>query len=266
MSEKYANKTTVQALTNRIANLYSKFNSELDSFEERIEPLEYYVGQWVDGDSSPDAVNFIGNKNVVDVWRPALVDCTDNSGGTATFHELNRLNWLRYKDGSFAPAICVTQDEWDECNQELYFEGQNLYCTAGEFDAESFYNEYGYYTSLYDVDGNKISHIRKPWETTETKYSHVIANKVPLWLLDQQPSEEDSTYINKGIFVFGEEYDGFDFSGYKLPVTGIFASPFTTINGQARSFFFDYCTGEENCIGGAGYGDCCQLFYNNGTY
>ena len=266
MDNKYLNKTGLQALNNYIANIYSKLNENISSVKERIEPLEYYVGQWVDGDESPDAVNFIGNEAVVDAWRPALVDCTDNDGDTTTLYELNRLNWLRYKDGFFAPAICVTEDEWNECEVALYFEDGTQYCDAGEFDAESFYNEYGYYTSLYDSDGNQISHIRRPWETTETKYSHVIANKVPLWLLDQQVSEENPTYVNKGIFVFGEEYDGFNFSGYKLPVTGIFASPFTTVDGQARSFFFDYCTGEENCIGGTGYGNCCKLFYNNGTY
>lgn len=253
-------------------NLLSDLNSRVTAVETAVETVvdttSYYVGQWEDGTSSPTAVNLLGNETVIDVWRPALVDCTDNSGDTTTFHELNRLNWLRYKDGSYAPAIAITEDEYTACDVELYLDSEcsEKYCDAGDFDAEKFYNEYGYYTSLYDSNGIEISHIRRPWETTSTDYTHVIANKVPLWLLDQQVSEENNAYNNKGISNVAGQYDGFNFSGYKLPVTGIFASPFTTIGNKARSFFYDYCTGETNCQGGAGYGSCCTMFYQDGTH
>lgn len=255
-------------------NLLADIQEQLDNIGDRICELEapasgtFYQGQWTTGSSSAALVDSDGDEDVLDVWRPALVDCTDNSGEKTTLHELNRLNWLRYKGGSFAPAICITDDEYDECDQELYLSSGSKYCDAGEFDAESFYSDYGYNEKLYDSSGNEIGHIRRPWETTSTDYSHVIANKVPLYLVDQVESTEDSTYTNKVILRTDEEspFDGADYTEYKLPVTGLFASPFTTVDGKARSFFFDYSTGETNCNGGQGTNALCTLFYKDGTH
>ena len=260
---------TAAATANEAAAAVSEYETRLAAVEESVANLGvtsgYYVGKWTDGDSSPDAVEFDGNPAVADLFRPAVIDHTDNSGDTMTLTMLNRLNTLRLATGEFnTHGRVISEDQWAECDVALYLdaEASEQYCAAGEFDAEKFYEEYGGETPLYDADGNSVF-IRRPWDCTDTDHSIVIANTQDLWLVDQNVGT--SGYQNKGLFTAGGKYDGFDFTKYKIPVTGFMMAP-TTISSKFRNNYFAYSTGETNCVGGAGTNSLCTAFYQNGTY
>ena len=254
---------------NEAAASVSEYESRLAAVEESVANLGattgYYVGKWVDGDSSPDAVEFDGNPAVADLYRPALIDHTDNSGDTVTLTMLNRVNTLRLANGEWnTHGRVISEDQWAECDVALYLDADasEQYCAAGEFDAEKFYEEYGGETKLYDADGNSVF-IRRPWDCTDTDHSIVIANTQDLWLDDQHV--DDDGYQNKGLFTAAGKYGGFDFTKYKIPVTGFMMAP-TTISSKFRNNYFAYSTGETNCVGGAGTNSLCTAFYKNGTY
>ena len=254
---------------NEAAAAVSEYESRLAAVEESVANLGattgYYVGKWVDGDSSPDAVEFDGNPAVADLYRPAVIDHTDNSGETVTLTMLNRVNTLRLANGEWnTHGRVISEDQWAECDVALYLDADasEQYCAAGEFDAEKFYEEYGGETKLYDADGNSVF-IRRPWDCTDTDHSIVIANTQDLWLDDQHV--DDDGYQNKGLFTAAGKYGGFDFTKYKIPVTGFMMAP-TTISSKFRNNYFAYCTGETNCVGGAGTNSLCTAFYQNGTY
>ena len=225
-------------------------------------------------------------KDLLRMWVPVLMDTTKNTNKTTPAKRLRRNNLLRFEDGSFAPVVGITQAMYEQCmNHNIYTldiesrEYTRIY-PLGEYDAVAQWevdkarikagkpfqelfmeNEAGGYTP--------VTHILRPWETTETKYTLGMANITTLYLLDQQKVPLDNLGVGegrlwKGIFVNADSFfEGVDFSKWKLPPTAIGMCPITTINDgvgdKARNFFYLY-RGMEGCQSSPG------LLPNNPTY
>ena len=230
----------------------------------------YCIGRWLPWYmNKADAETVDGDKNLALDWYPVLIDMSPVEGEVKKrpVGWLKKNNWLRFEDGSFAPTVGITETQRAECDVALYFDDQatNLYCNAGEFDAEEFYNTYGMNTPLYDSSGNSIR-ILRPWETTETKYSIFVTRKDTIYLIDGEDGS-DGLSMN-GIIADEGKVDGVK-GTHKLIPTGIAAGPCTVIDGKIRCFFFDYCTNEVGCKGITPHNNLTgsgELFYNDGTY
>lgn len=225
-------------------------------------------------------------KDLLRMWVPVLMDTTKNTNKTTPAKRLRRNNLLRFEDGSFAPVVGITQAMYEQCvNHDIYTldiesgEYTRIY-PLGEYDAVAQWeadkarikagkpiqelfmeNEAGGYTP--------VTHILRPWETTETKYTLGMANITTLYLLDQQKVPLDNLGVGdgqlwKGIFVNADSFfEGVDFSKWKLPPTAIGMCPITTIQqgdgDKARNFFYLY-KGMSGCQSSPG------LLPNNPTY
>ena len=208
---------------------------------------------------SPDGVN--GSVSVADCWRPYLIDCSKNKlEDNRLVGELQRNNFLRYVDGSFAPSICITDVQKAECDVELYLDSNatTKYCNAGAFNPVSFYNQYGVNQKLYNISGDEVRVLR-PWESTNTDYSIVIATTKDMWFIDNEIGSSGRVW--KGVFSNPTTWDGIDAT--KLSRTGLSPGPSTTIGGKFRNRFFLYNTGDVNTVSSKGREDLFTAFYNH---
>lgn len=226
----------------------------------------YALAEWTEGELDPEAASFAGDPGLAAEWDAVLLDTTDNAGEvTHPVGTLMRGNWLRFEDGTFAPTVGITEEQRAQCDAELYLDASHAqkYCGAGEFDAEAFYNGYGMEQKLYTAAGEEITHILRPWETTETKYTIGVANRRKLWLVDQIKGKSGKTW--RGVSSSPQTYDGIDASAWPLERTALSPSPVCTVGGRTRSFFYLY-EGETNCKGSAGQNGLCTMFTGGRTY
>lgn len=269
MDELLALTSGVSTASDEPTSTYSLRRSPVRDLYEEVEvpdtEANYCVGEWNDNDLSPEAVKIYGDLEFLDKWDAYLIDCTQNTEETIKpIGKLMKNNYLRFEDGSFAPTIGITEEKRSECDVELFLDNTQTikYCSAGEFNAEEFYNEFGMDQKLYNASGDEVN-ILRPWETTETKYTIVIGRIDKVYLLDNVLGNSGKRW--KGLFSEPVIWDGIDVSNYALEPTGISPCPVTTIDGKTRNFFYLY-SGEENCQSGKGIGDICSLFVNNRTY
>lgn len=233
----------------------------------------FMIGALTKGQADPDFTTVYGDVSRVPELRYALIDTTsdDGSGNPITpVGRLNKNNFLRYADGTFAPTVGITEAQRAECDVELYMDnaGQQKYCDAGTFNAEDFYNEHGM-AKLYNAEGVEVRVLR-PWETTETKYTIGAFFSEDVYLIDNI-LDEDGITVYRGITKTLDVNDG-EFSKtfsadncFRLPVTAIFPGPICTVGNKARSFFFDY-EGETSNASASGYRGYCTMFKNGRTY
>ena len=260
----------------------------LDSLNDRVSLLEYYhdpsryaVAAWNNDDLNPEAMEFQGNKAIVDDYKFMLIDTTDNARETTGWKELKRNNLLRYADGSFAPTVGITAAMYDECaTNDLYTLAEDgvtyeLLYAAGEYDAEG---EWEYdkalirlgnpVRTLYIQDAEGISYIAvehkfRPWETTETKYTIGLGMDHDVYLIDNVIGKSGKAW--QGLFLDPIMWDGIDTAPYKLAPTAISPSPVCTVGGKTRSFFYLY-QGESNCQSSAGVDNVTSIFKEGRTY
>jgi hypothetical protein len=253
--------------------------ARLSSLEQAVGDLggtvdRYYIGSQDTTKASPDIVEAstnVGKQMLQDMYRPFLINHEDAKEGVEVMpaKELKRNNVLRYKDNSFAPAVGITEEMRAQCDVELYLDAEHTqkYCDAGAFDAEKFYNDYGFTQKLYDASGNEITHILRPWETTSKNYSIKIGDPTDNYLLDDYPANEPDT-LYRGIFKSYREYKGM--KPNKLAPTLISPCCDTSIKDvdgkiKFRSFFFLYNPGDNNTRGSLGSSGL-NMFYDNGAY
>lgn len=229
-----------------------------DIAELKLGNGKYHIGGWNPDDLSPVPTTRLGDqtwsRNLSGIY---LFDMTLNTGDVMyPVGELDRANWLRFTDGSFAPTIGITEAMRATCDVDLYLDNAQttLYSAAGAFDAASFYNTYGMSQKLYDASGNKVR-ILRPWETVETKYHIGFAFREKVWLIDglgdsgkywQGPSQHDITW------------DGV--KGVPLEKTAFSPGPATSVGNKMRNFFFLYNTGDSNTASASGQSGLCTLF------
>ena len=247
--------TKIGTLQNVVSNL------------QRFHGADFCVGSQDVDQLAPEFQEIQGNQAFALAWYPVLTDMTDNAGPRNSKHkELKRNNWFRDADGNWATVVCVTPEDYALCDAELYLDNGHTqkYCDAMTFDAAKFYEEHGMNTKLYGVDGVEISHIRRPWETTNKDLSVFVARRDDVYLCDTLVGRSGKTW--SGVFANQTTYDGARFDKFKLERTGINPSPVCTVNNKTRSFFY-LMDGESNCQSGKGEGGCCDMFYMQGiTY
>ena len=253
--------------------------ARLSSLEQAVGDLggtvdRYYIGSQDTTKASPDIVEAstnVGKQMLQDMYRPFLINHEDAKEGVEVMpaKEMKRNNVLRFKDNSFAPAVGITEEMRAQCDVELYLDAEHTqkYCDAGAFDAEKFYNDYGFTQKLYDASGNEIEHVLRPWETTSKNYSIKVGDPTVNYLLDDYPASEPDT-LYRGILKSYREYKGM--KPNKLAPTLISPCCDTSIKDvdgkiRFRSFFFLYNPCDNNTKGSLGSSGL-NMFYDNGAY
>ena len=262
---------TAAGNANQAAETVATLIEQVPTHESRISKLEtavaelglpldrYYIASWDESVLSPECKKVQSNGSISmleDIYKPVLWNHDENTGDTVPVDELMRNNYFRFADGSFAPAVAITEEQRAQCDVELYLDAEHTlkYCEAGEYDAEIFYNKYGVDQKLYNGDGEEISHILRPWETTSTKYGRGVGNLMPIWVID---GNGESGMFHKGILLSYREFDGL--KPKLLAPTAMNMTPVCTISEgglvKTRSFFYLY-EGMQNCANEKGNGGC----------
>lgn len=255
--------------------------------------------------TSADATEFSGDRDWLLDWRPYLVDMSPVAGETAKapIAELRKDNWLRTRDGDYAPVCGITSAQSTALNGKkdtLYWKtgssGDKVSATvsaafdsSGNFVPSAFWE---YVKANLDTVNTKAGvtysspievkvyvgsqayvygaydayHIPAPWETTETKYSVFIGRPSDVYVVDGYSAttgEHMRGLTAKPLPVGTNKFDPED---YRLKRTGISPGPSTVVASKIRNFFYNYVVAaSSNCTvnGNAGR---TSIFYNNGTY
>lgn len=267
---------------NIIAKMDEEHSARIADLEQAVGDLggttsTYYCASQDTSKPSPDLVNPQTNSSLQmlqDMYRPFLVDHTEAKEGVEVMpaDELQRNNWLRYKNGKFAPAVGITEEMRAQCDVELYLDAGHTekYCDAGHFDAEKFYNTYGFNQKLYDAEGNEIEHILRPWETTSKDYSIMVGDTSGTYLIDgysTKDGEQDIMY--KAICKSYREVAGIK-PKYLAPtlLAPCQATSIKDTDGKIRfrSFPFLYNPCDDNTKGGYNTSFGVKMFYDDGCY
>lgn len=252
---------------------------DIKSVSKKVDPLigigsaQYYVAEYAKGSNDNTEIRHLGNKDILKNFGFVLLDTSDNKNITTKPKRLKDNNLLRFEDGTFAPTVGITTEQYNQCMaNDIYTmdvdESSNPVYTlryqAGQFDAVVQWKidraliradspTERLFILVPGADGasgtyKKVTHVLRPWETTETKYTIGIANLVDMYLLDNQVGDSGAYW--KGIFLEPISWDGIDVTKHKLPPTAIGPCPVTTIqeNGliKTRNFFYLY-KGMTNC-------------------
>lgn len=253
-------------------------SNDIKSVSKKVDlimgPIHYYVAEYAKGSNDNTEIRHLGNKDILKNFGFVLLDTSDNKNITTKPKRLKDNNLLRFEDGTFAPTVGITTEQYNQCMANDIYTGEvgddgnmiyTLQYQAGQFNAavqwerdKALIKAGGHAQELYtlvpgsagDTSGTykKVTHVLRPWETTETKYTIGIANLVDMYLLDNQVGDSGAYW--KGIFLEPVSWDGIDVTKHKLPPTAIGPCPVTTIqeNGiiKTRNFFYLY-KGMTNC-------------------
>lgn len=261
-----ANATRIQQLESTTAQQ----GNDIESLKESVGILEtgspFYVAAYAQGTNDSVPLFSQGNPEICKKFDFFLLDTSDNAGEyTTPVGKLMKNNLLRFANGSYAPVVGITQAMYDECmTQAIYTKnaGGNTYSeayAAGAFDPDAQWEidkaliaEGQEATPLYKKVGEgyqPVSHVLRPWETTETKYTVGIAAAQDLYLLDNVKGTSGRYW--KGIFTEPRIWDGIDLSKFKVARTAMGPCPMTTVveNGvtKSRCFFYLYEAAHNNC-------------------
>lgn len=255
-----------------------KNSHDIDSVSKKVDLIigaaQYYVAEYAKGSNDNTEIRHLGNKDILKNFGFVLLDTSDNKNITTKPKRLKDNNLLRFEDGTFAPTVGITTEQYNQCMaNDIYSmdtdESDNPVYTleyqAGQFNAAVQWEKdkalikagrpaQRLYTRVPGSVGDTsssyklVTHVLRPWETTETKYTIGIANLVDMYLLDNQVGDSGAYW--KGIFLEPISWDGIDVTKHKLPPTAIGPCPVTTIqeNGliKTRNFFYLY-KGMTNC-------------------
>lgn len=243
--------------------------NDIESLKESVRILgtdsPFYVAVYAQGTNDSVPLLSQGNPEICKKFDFFLLDTSDNAGEyTTPVGKLMKNNLLRFADGGYAPTVGITQAMHDECmTQAIYTkDSEGNYTEAydgGAFDPDAQWEidkpliaKGQEPTTLYKKVGEEyqpVSHVLRPWETTETKYTIGIAPAQDLYLLDNVKGTSGRYW--KGIFTEPRIFDGIDLSKYKVARTAIGPCPMTTVveGGvtKSRCFFYLYEAAHENC-------------------
>lgn len=261
-----------QANSSRIQQLETTTEAqgvEIESLKESVDILEtgapFFVAAYAKGTNDSTPLFSHGNKEILKKFDFFLLDTSDNAGEyTTPVGKLMKNNLLRFANGNFAPVVGITQAMYDECTTNAIYTkaGDGSYTESyanGAYDADAQWEidkaliaEGQEPTTLYKKVGEEyqpVSHVLRPWETTETKYTIGIAPAHDLYLLDNVVGTSGRYW--KGIFTSPRIWDGIDISKYKVARTAIGPCPMTTVgdNGvnKCRCFFYLYEAVNQYC-------------------
>lgn len=263
-----------KAVTDKVTAVESKVAAAEAKVDElMLGSSEHVAAAWDYSSDSPKALKVVGNKDLVDL-RMFVLDCTDNAGeSTKPVGVTKRNNLFRYEDGSFAPAVRITEEQRAECDVELYRKpgGSELikYCNAGEYDAAKFVEEFGVNEKLYTKNGKEVR-VLYPWETTDKKYTHMVGTQQTLYYISA--AKGTSGKLWSGIFTAQQQWDGIN--AIELLPTAITPSPVYCIKDtdgkyKTRCFFALEAGLDEGLVhsaGSAGIGNLVTAFKGGRTY
>ena len=255
--------------------------------------------------TSTDATEFSGDRDWLLDWRPYLVDMSPVAGETAKapVAELRKDNWLRTKDGDYAPVCGITSAQstaLDGKKDTLYWKsgstGDKVSATIPEaFDSSGKFVPAKFWefvkanlstvntkagvtysspiavkvyvgTQAYEFGAYTNYHIPAPWETTETKYSVFIGRPSDVYVVDGYSAttgEHMRGLTAKPLPVGTNKFDPED---YRLKRTGISPGPSTVVASKIRNFFYNYVVAASSGCTVNGNAGRTSIFYNNGTY
>lgn len=240
----------------------SELQEDIKVVSDKVDLLQlsaqYFVAKYSKGTNDYTEISHLGQKDILNKFGFVLLDTTDNANITTKAKRLKDNNLFRFEDGSFAPTVGITTDQYNQCMaNDVYTENGGTYTKlydAGAFDAAAYWRKVdkpriqsgGQAQKLYISDGSGgyqlVTHVLRPWETTETKYTIGIANLVDLYLLDNQEGSSGNYW--KGLFLKPIIWDGINLTKRKLPPTAIGPGPFTSIQEgdliKTRNFFYLY--------------------------
>lgn len=261
-----ANATRIQQLESTTAQQ----GNDIESLKESVGILEtgspFYVAAYAQGTNDSVPLFSQGNPEICKKFDFFLLDTSDNAGEyTTPVGKLMKNNLLRFVNGGYAPMVGITKAMHDECmTQAIYTKDAegNTYSeayAAGAFDPDAQWKidkaliaEGQEPTTLYKkvgVEYQPVSHVLRPWETTETKYTVGIAAAQDLYLLDNVKGTSGRYW--KGIFTEPRIWDGIDLSKFKVARTAMGPCPMTTVveGGvtKSRCFFYLYEAADNAC-------------------
>lgn len=259
-----ANATSIQQLESTT----EQQGNDIESLKESVGILEtgspFYVAAYAQGTNDSVPLFSQGNPEICKKFDFFLLDTSDNAGEyTTPVGKLMKNNLLRFANGGYAPVVGITQAMHDECmDQALYTkddEGNYREYGGSVFDPDAQWEidkaliaEGQEPTTFYKQVGDEyqpVSHVLRPWETTETKYTIGIAPAQDLYLLDNVKGTSGRYW--KGIFTEPRIWDGIDLSKYKVARTAMGPCPMTTVVEagvtKSRCFFYLYEAANNDC-------------------
>lgn len=255
-------------------------------------------------DTAVAATSFAGDAEWLLDWRPYLVDMKTYAGETAKrpVAELQKDNWLRKVDGSYAPACCIQATQMaalDGKKDTLYWktgsDGDKVSATvptafdsSGKFVPAAFWEyvkanlptvnakagvtyaapvEVKVYVAsqAYSYGAYDKYHIPAPWETTDTDLSVFIGRPTDVYLVDGYSAttgEHMRGLTSKPLEVGTNKFDP---EAFRLRRTGISPGPATTKGNKVRCLFYNFKGTDSYTSGNAGTATT-NIFLNNGTY
>lgn len=267
-----ANATRIQQLESTTAQQ----GNDIESLKESVGILEtgspFYVAAYAQGTNDSVPLFSQGNPEICKKFDFFLLDTSDNAGEyTTPVGKLMKNNLLRFANGSYAPTVGITQAMHDECmTRAIYTKDAGGNYTeayaAGAFDPDAQWEidkaliaggqePTTFYKKVSDAEYQPVSHVLRPWETIETKYTIGIAAAQDLYLLDNVKGTSGRYW--KGIFTEPRIWDGIDLSKYKVARTAMGPCPMTTVveGGvtKSRCFFYLYEAAHDNCKSSPGF-------------
>ncbi len=261
-----ANATRIQQLESTTAQQ----GNDIESLKESVGILEtgspFYVAAYAQGTNDSVPLFSHGNPEICKKFDFFLLDISDNAGEyTTPVGKLMKNNLLRFANGSYAPTVGITQAMHDECMTRAIYtkDAEGNYTeayAAGAFDPDAQWEidkalivggqePTTFYKKVSDVEYQPVSHVLRPWETTETKYTIGIAAAQDLYLLDNVKGTSGRYW--KGIFTEPLTWDGIDLRKFKVARTAMGPCPMTTVveGGvtKSRCFFYLYEAAHDNC-------------------
>ena len=253
-------------------------SNDIESVSKKVDLIigsaQYYVAEYLKGSNDNTEIRHLGNKDILNDFGFVLLDTSDHLNITTKAKRLKDNNLFRFEDGTFAPTVGITTEQYNQCmandiyTMETNESGSEIYSLqyqAGQFNAAVQWkidkalikaggNAQKLYILVPGADGASstyklVTHVLRPWETTETKYTIGIANLVDMYLLDNQVGDSGAYW--KGIFLEPVSWDGIDITKRKLPPTAISPGPTTLIPDRGpeklRNFFYLYQVSNNKC-------------------
>lgn len=205
------------------------------------------AARWDDGQSSPVAQDKMGDDSCID-YVPVLIDHRRNDvKGTVPVGELMPNNHLRFKDGRFAPVVCITEEMYNECMDHDIYLGDTFYAGRGTFDPEDYYRNHVHVIKgstchlEYELlmkdgprgTGTEVTHYLMPWETTSRDYSVLLAPRHTLYFL--QNAQGRSGKVWNALSLTPKVLDGLTMQQLKPTAISVTTPTNVTIDGTRRA-------------------------------
>ena len=243
------------AIKKSLADVLKSISAIEEDLESVLASRDYIEAAIFDASSSkPDAVQKFGDSRIADMHHHRVVVVNKKTGAVTVLGTLMDNNHFRYKDGSFAPTVIISDSDYDASAVALYSDtlGKDQVYAAGAFNAVDCYKRFGLNPDMYNSEGVKV-YIRAPWESKDIGQDIVYAPDKDYYCIDGVVSGDkmiQAAFENESIL--------FGVTAKKVEKTGYNSYLPTLKNNVLRSVYFKTSTG-VNC-GSSGLYALTNLF------